>query len=1559
MAQLVLFRDRKGQRIVAHAAAVVAQPFVVIAGVATIVETVLARHGLVERALHAPFVAHELERGRQLDQRQRRARALLVVVVQLTHRGQRRLLVARQRQGGSGQAGEATMVLTQDVGVAGVVATGFDAALQVGRPGAERARTLLHLLQQPLARTVQRCLGHFEAVVAGVLHEADGVGRQPHIARGRAAPQVVRTDGVAHARQAADRAGHLGVALGLGARLEAELLGRGLIQHDPRQGRADGLLGAAVGIVEQPFDQAIDVDRRTVRYRHADRGRVRVVGRHPRRLRRVGFARIQAQAAHLALGRVGRLHLQHRFAHDAQGLAAALPVDGQAHQAQAVRTGGGGGEAQRGALLVLQSHGLDAVDDGQRVQRFQLDRHLLLGAAQVGHVQRNRGLVARGDEARRVQLGHDGRRHHHFGVGAAVVVGREGHGHQAQRAVEIRQVQRDVRLALLVQLDRTGEQVHQLDLLRQALAVAAHGGVAAPLQLALRAVHFLDQLAVHVQQFGRVAVLAEEVVQRIGGLVLVDVEDAHVHRRQGHGGLLALGAVHLDAHGRLGLWHRLGRRRQFHVQLAVSAGDGQEGQAQRARRRHAVAFAAGTEHCGGDVQVVALPALVDRNLDLRARRFHGHPGRPQHAVAFHGDERLAVMRRRQGQLDRVARLGRHAFELHLHAVGTIAHGVGVLRVPARVKAVAQGLAGFGIGDFQAVAAPLHGHGQLGAVVQRDLARIQQFLGFGVAAVPAALVVETPVVLAIFAVQAHLRLRQRRNLALRIHAQHFKPGGRAFAGHVAVELRTHGDQAVGGPDAALDRAHHRTAAGFQQAGRHPHLHRRTRAAGARIDLELAAALVVQGRFGQFLEMAAGIVGNVAEDEAGPLLGQRKTVALDLEAGQQAVASGGRAVEIVALHVDSQRFLRRQHLLVGGQRHLHAFRQEFLDLELPGRVRRARRGIHAQFQQPRAGLRIQRQVDAALDIAGQILLGLPQGAQHRAAVGALDGRGQGRRRQHAAVQIARQDRDVEGFAGAVQIAASVDEQVVGAGNMAARVEFRQVQGRFAQGQHRHFLVARGADDARIGEAAVKADMALAIGRGLGQRLAGAVHQLEHGARDGGAALQGYRIGFDAVAVAARVQADVADVEIRHLVFVAETAGLAHHRDVDAGFLQFLDAFDRQERDMAAVGLVVGDEAALIDAGRQRVQAVQVPVADRALQAAVVGIAPVVIFVAAVFFFAGAGAAADAQHGVEQFRHALRRYAQELHVHFGHVHRGHGQAAILAGRQHHAAAGEIERRRHGLRVHLAIRRFRQLDAARAGQPGTHGDCVGTLRLHVGEINHAGVVAHHPVALQDLTLGRRVARPDRGGLVTVAGGRFAVLVGGRTRVRHLQKAVQVGLGIHRLREGHGQRQRIVVLARLAGKRGKRVGRADHRAGGQCRLGISAARRGSRLRHDGWRRIGGLTFLAHPPAHADGAGQYNDPGCRQPGLAYLSTHGKSPAYSNADAPLLSGGAADLIIPRASRVRGYCLSKQNNRTTQRRHDRRRIDSGVQTGSITHCRGCWRARAYWATCAMRVAARSRG
>jgi hypothetical protein len=66
----------------------------------------------------------------------------------------------------------------------------------------------------------------------------------------------------------------------------------------------------------------------------------------------------------------------------------------------------------------------------------------------------------------------------------------------------------------------------------------------------------------------------------------------------------------------------------------------------------------------------------------------------------------------------VARLVGRTLELEAHAVGPVAHVVGILRVPAGVKAVTGGLLGGGVVHLQPVAAVGDGQADGGAALRQ-------------------------------------------------------------------------------------------------------------------------------------------------------------------------------------------------------------------------------------------------------------------------------------------------------------------------------------------------------------------------------------------------------------------------------------------------------------------------------------------------------------------------------------------------------------------------------------------------------------------------------------------------------------------------------------------------------------------------------------------------------------------------------------------------------------------------------------------------------------------------
>src|SRR5262249_1654718 len=107
-------------------------------------------------------------------------------------------------------------------------------------------------------------------------------------------------------------------------------------------------------------------------------------------------------------------------------------------------------------------------------------------------------------------------------------------------------------------------------------------------------------------------------------------------------------------------------------------------------------------------------------------------------------------------------VGRLAFpvtglvELERNPVGTHALCFIRLRVPACIEAVAKHLVGIAIENFQAIPAILHRYNDSPTATcrYRNGRRFDQFFGFGKARMPAALIIESPVVVAVLTEQAH-------------------------------------------------------------------------------------------------------------------------------------------------------------------------------------------------------------------------------------------------------------------------------------------------------------------------------------------------------------------------------------------------------------------------------------------------------------------------------------------------------------------------------------------------------------------------------------------------------------------------------------------------------------------------------------------------------------------------------------------------------------------------------------------------------------------------------------
>ena len=317
---------------------------------------------------------------------------------------------------------------------------------------------------------------------------------------------------------------------------------------------------------------------------------------------------------------------------------------------------------------------------------------------------------------------------------------------------------------------------------------------------------------------------------------------------------MALGFGHFD----LDLERLIGRHLlgcgQRHVELAVAPLQWQVHQAQRPCRGDAsstlLAGTARTQHHGGDVEVVAFPCFVQRNVDGGAIGAHAQSARPQQLVTLHRDQGFTGMGGGEGEFGSVCVGVGGLVKLQGHAVGAHALGFVVFGRPTGVEAELGGQLGFGVQDLYAVAAVFDWHHELAARAcrDRDLCGGHQFVRFGIARMPAALVVKAPVPVAVLAEDAHGQRCTGAQGSGGVGNGHLEVGIRPFAGIGAHEQRAQTHQNGGGPVGALDTAHHRAATAFQQAERCAHGKRRAALLHrAQVHAHVGLAFVVQGGF----------------------------------------------------------------------------------------------------------------------------------------------------------------------------------------------------------------------------------------------------------------------------------------------------------------------------------------------------------------------------------------------------------------------------------------------------------------------------------------------------------------------------------------------------------------------------------------------------------------------------------------------------------------------------------------------------------------------------------------
>ena len=167
-------------------------------------------------------------------------------------------------------------------------------------------------------------------------------------------------------------------------------------------------------------------------------------------------------------------------------------------------------------------------------------------ALDVVEVEVHRALVAGQQEPRQGRGQHHRIAHGDVARGAADLVLAPGHRHDADGAGEGRNVERDLRLSG-ADLDDAGKERERR--LRRRAAVQLGAGVAAGPDLAARALHAVDELAVEIADLGRELALAEIIVVRRRRLVVGQVENADIDRGDDDAGLIGRAeTVDLDRH---------------------------------------------------------------------------------------------------------------------------------------------------------------------------------------------------------------------------------------------------------------------------------------------------------------------------------------------------------------------------------------------------------------------------------------------------------------------------------------------------------------------------------------------------------------------------------------------------------------------------------------------------------------------------------------------------------------------------------------------------------------------------------------------------------------------------------------------------------------------------------------------------------------------------------------------------------------------------------------------------------------------------------------------------
>ena len=449
-------------------------------------------------------------------------------------------------------------------------------------------------------------------------------------------------------------------------------LARQLVDIKQRQRAARGLFRATERIAVERLEQR----RHIKRGRGTDRELNAASARHE-----VG-EQVARQRDAFALGDrphgAARQDLRRRLGGERVAALHLEPVraaDADRHVADADR-GRVDRQADAGALLAGEADLLLRLAHGERAVGLHADRVLARRTLDIVEVEADGAAIAGEQEARQGRGQHDRIAHRDVARGVADLVLRPGDRHHAYGSGKRRNLELHVRGAVRPHVhDARIERERRLGRRRG----ARHGArtIAAGADRAARALHAVEQLAVEVADLRRQAALAEVKVIRRRRLVVGQVEDADIDRRDGDLRLLAAGeAAQPDRYAQRAVRAHQARQRHLDAERACPLVDREplqaDGAAGHAARRLVERTAQRRHHIGARA-----PVAADRDRDLRGARLHVLRGRGQEPVADDIDRDLAGGARRHRHVHGVAGGVFGLVERDLEQVRRVGGGVGI------------------------------------------------------------------------------------------------------------------------------------------------------------------------------------------------------------------------------------------------------------------------------------------------------------------------------------------------------------------------------------------------------------------------------------------------------------------------------------------------------------------------------------------------------------------------------------------------------------------------------------------------------------------------------------------------------------------------------------------------------------------------------------------------------------------------------------------------------------------------------------------------------------------